>query len=268
MSTAKPRTPIAELSASELRQRLLNHPLYESIDSVDGLRLFMREHVFAVWDFMSLLKRLQQLVTCCAVPWLPPADASLARFINEIVVGEECDEDGQGGFASHFELYLSAMDQVGADSRPIRQFLAELKAGDSVSSALSHAQILPQTKQFVLSTLSFTSQGSPHEVAAAFFYGREDVIPEMFARLVKSLPARGIAVERMAHYLNRHIELDAEDHGPLASRMLDRLCDQQPIRKQQAEAAASAAIRQRILLWDGILEELKSGSISHNNSDG
>ena len=100
-----------------LRFDLLNHPLYESVQTHENLRLFMREHAFAVWDFMSLLKRLQQIATCCDIPWSPASDASHARFINEIVLGEECDEDGRGGYSSHFELYLSAMEEVEADTR-------------------------------------------------------------------------------------------------------------------------------------------------------
>ena len=123
-----------------LRSKLIEHPLYDSVQTVDNLRLFMREHVFAVWDFMSLLKRLQQVVTCCEVPWMPPADASLARFINQIVVGEECDEDGRGGFASHFELYLSAMDEIQADTQPIREFLRLVKQGTGPRSRLGKSR--------------------------------------------------------------------------------------------------------------------------------
>lgn len=236
-----------------LRQKLFQHPLYDSVQTADSLRLFMREHVFAVWDFMSLLKRLQQLVTCCTVPWLPPADATVSRFINEIVLGEECDEDGRGGYASHFELYLQAMDEVGADARPIRRFIAALRDGIPTEQALAEMSVLPSTREFVRSTLQLVSRGQPHEVAAAFFYGREDVIPDMFARLVKSLPQQGVPVDRLVHYLNRHIELDANDHGPLARRLVDNLCQNDPDRKQSAQRTAVQSIRARIQLWDGVL---------------
>lgn len=235
------------------RDSLLTHPLYSAVQSTASLRIFMREHVFAVWDFMSLLKRLQRIVTCCEVPWLPVADASVARFINEIVLGEECDIDGRGGYTSHYELYLEAMDEIGADSRPIRDFVSQLQNGVPIESALERADILPSTREFVRSTMRLTIEGLPHEVAAAFFYGREDVIPDMFARLVASLQKEGQAIDRFRHYLNRHIELDANDHGPLAQRLVDRLCDEQVQHKIETATAANAAIHQRIRLWDGIL---------------
>jgi hypothetical protein len=239
-----------------LRQRLFQHPLYHTVQTAESLRLFMREHVFAVWDFMSLLKRLQQLVTCCTVPWLPPADATVSRFINEIVLGEECDEDGRGGFASHFELYLDAMDEVGADAGPVRGLIAALQRGVPVDEALAATTMLPSTREFVRFTLQLVSHGSPHEVASAFFYGREDVIPDMFARLVESLPQEGVPVARLVHYLKRHIELDASDHGPLARRLVDNLCGGDPGREQAAELTACASIQARIHLWDGILQAI------------
>ncbi|WP_010582878.1 DUF3050 domain-containing protein [Schlesneria paludicola] len=241
-----------------LRVALIDHPLYDAVQTVDNLRLFMREHVFAVWDFMSLLKRLQQVVTCCNVPWMPPADASLARFINQIVVGEECDEDGRGGFASHFELYLSAMDEIQADTQPIRDFLTQIRHGAPAEQALQKVNILDSTREFVRLTLRLTHQGQPHEVAAAFFYGREDVIPDMFSRLVKTLTQCGFGVERLVHYLERHIELDANDHGPLAQKLVRSLCASNAVREREAEQAARAAILQRMALWEGILKSIPS----------
>ncbi len=240
-----------------LRSRLLEHPLYHSVQAAEGLRIFMREHVFAVWDFMSLLKRLQQVVTCCEVPWVPPPDPNLARFINEIVLGEESDEDGSGGYCSHFELYLSAMDEIDADTKPIRQFLLCLRRKMSVDQALAEADILPTTRDFVRATLQMTMHGKPHEVASAFFYGREDVIPDMFSRLVESLPRQGISAQRLAHYLHRHIEVDTNDHGPLASKMVKMLCDGNPHFAIEATAAAIDAVNRRISLWDGILAEVQ-----------
>jgi hypothetical protein len=242
----------------QLRTQLLCHPLYDAVQTIENLQLFMREHVFAVWDFMSLLKRLQQVVTCCNVPWLPSADASLARFINEIVLGEESDDDGHGGYSSHFELYLAAMDEVGADARPIREFISNITRGMPLDQALEAASILPSTRRFVRSTLRLTTRGQTHEVAAAFFHGREDVIPDMFSRLVVSLPRQGVCVERMVHYLRRHIELDANDHGPLASKLVKSLCDRRPEREQEALTAAMASIAERISLWDGVLGEIRA----------
>lgn len=246
-----------QLDLSTLRAALIDHPLYDAVQTVDNLRLFMREHVFAVWDFMSLLKRLQQIVTCCQVPWMPPADASLARFINQIVVGEECDEDGRGGFASHFELYLAAMDEIQADTQPIREFLNQIRHGASSEQALQKANILESTREFVRLTLRLTHQGQPHEVAAAFFYGREDVIPDMFSRLVTTLSRCGLGVERLVHYLQRHIELDANDHGPLAQKLVRSLCANNAVREREAEKSAGTAIEQRMALWDGILESIQ-----------
>ena len=239
------------------RHGLLLHPLYDSVQTVDNLRVFMREHVFAVWDFMSLLKRLQQIVTCCEVPWLPGPEPSLARFINEIVLGEECDEDGDGGYSSHYELYLSAMDEIGADARPIRSFVAKLRQRVLPEDALIEAEILPTTRAFVRNTLQLAASGQPHEVAAAFFYGREEIIPEMFSRLVDALPKQEVPVERLKRYLRRHIELDGDQHGPLAEKLLIQLSGNELSKQREAASVANHAIIQRITLWDGILAEIK-----------
>jgi hypothetical protein len=259
LSSSEPVSDLIEVK--QLRSRLLGHPLYSEVRTSERLRIFMREHVFAVWDFMSLLKQLQRVVTCCDVPWLPATDARLARFINEIVLGEECDEDGHGGYSSHFELYLAAMDEIGADSQPIRTFVTCLKRGVPLQQALDGAPILSSTREFVRSTMDLALHGEPHQIAAAFFYGREDVIPEMFSRLVEVLPSEGVSVERLDHYLRRHIELDANDHGPLALKLVTNLCDNQPRREAEANSVAASAISQRIALWDGIVSEFKRAGV-------
>src|SRR6201997_1705177 len=97
-----------------LRAALLDHPVYAEVTSVEDLRRFMQDHVFAVWDFMSLLKRLQQDCTCTNVPWFPAENAKAARLINDIVIGEETDVDPDGSYISHLDLYRRAMAEIGA----------------------------------------------------------------------------------------------------------------------------------------------------------
>ncbi|MET0386325.1 MAG: DUF3050 domain-containing protein [Polyangiales bacterium] len=224
-------------------------------DSLQPLRTFMESHVFAVWDFMSLVKTLQQRLTCVRTPWQPPADATSARLINEIVLVEETDECGEGRYASHFELYVTAMEEVGANTRPIRTFLSALRAGSSVSAALSRTEIHTKTKAFAMNTMS-TLNRETHEVAASFLLGRESVIPLMFEQVLDATAA--IDAPTFNWYLKRHIEVDGEEHGPAGWRLLARLCGNDPIRWAEAEASAKRALYSRRALWDGVCESLES----------
>src|ERR1700716_4421120 len=170
-----------------LRARLLDHPVYAEVASVADLKRFMEDHVFAVWDFMSLLKRLQQDMTCIRVPWFPADNARAARLINDIVIGEETDVDPDGSYVSHLDLYLRAMADVGASTRQFHTFRSMARVGTSVEAAMVRTGVPPHVQAFVKHTMTLARSGSTEEVLAAFFYGREDIIPEMFSRLQRTL---------------------------------------------------------------------------------
>jgi hypothetical protein len=206
-----------------LRHALLNHPIYAEVDSLSRLREFMQIHVFAVWDFMSLVKRLQSELTSNSLPWIPPVSARIARFTNEVVLGEESDLGPDEKPISHFELYLRAMDEIGADTTAIRGFAAQLALGAQWEEVLEDLSVAPGVRDFVSETLDCAIHGSIVEVAAFFFFGREDVIPEMFERLLRLWGDAKAEVPHFAYYLERHIELDGGSHGPWAREMLTSL---------------------------------------------
>lgn len=235
--------------------RLLAHPLYAAVDRPERLRLFMENHAFAVWDFMSLLMRLQRDVCGTATLWQPAASPELARFINEIVLAEASDVDQRGGYASHFELYLSAMQERGCDSSAINRWTAGLQQDEAWRTVLQNCDVAPATRAFVTHTLELVEQGSAAAVAAAFCFGREDIIPEMFQRLVDTLQAAGENVSELVYYLQRHIELDGDTHGPMSRKLLLHACGEDESAWTDAREAAVRAIEMRIALWDGILAE-------------
>jgi hypothetical protein len=242
-----------------LREELLFHPVYDMVDSMNGLRLFMEHHVFAVWDFMSLLKRLQQLQTCIDVPWTPRPGRIICRFINEIVLGEESDEDGDGSYISHFEIYREAMRGCGASTAKIDRLLATLARSSDLERALMKCSVEASVVQFVRTTWSFVESMKPHCILAAFTFGREDVIPEMFRRCVAGLsPDLQPGLERMKYYLARHIDLDENSHGPMALNAMRELCGEDAQRWSEATDAARIALQARIRLWDGIVASMRS----------
>ncbi len=248
-------------SIRPLRDRLLRHPLYSSIATAEGLRVFMEHHVFAVWDFMTLLKSLQRSLSCVEVPWVPTFDPESRRLVNEIVLAEESDDDGRGGFASHFELYLEAMRQARADLAPIERFVDAIRVGETVEAALDSSGAPPSAREFVRTTWGFVESGSIAAVASAFTLGREELIPDLFRGLVASLDAREPGrLGLFRHYLDRHVELDGDEHGPMASRMLSSVCGVDPVRWRDARFAAMTALEARLALWDGVLAEIEAGA--------
>src|SRR2546423_5255447 len=152
-----------------LRAALLDHPIYTQVASVADLRRFMEDHVFAVWDFMSLLKRLQQDMTCITVPWFPADDAKAARLINDIVIGEETDVGPDGSYVSHLALYLRAMRDIGASTRQFEKFRSLVFVGVPVEVALAQIGAPRHVQAFVAHTMALANSGSTEEVLAAFF---------------------------------------------------------------------------------------------------
>ena len=248
-----------------LHDALLNHPIYAEVDSLSRLREFMQIHVFAVWDFMSLVKRLQRELTSTSLPWMPPVRSRIARFANEVVLGEESDLGPDGKPVSHFELYLRAMDEVGADTTLVRGFMSQIDLGARWEDVLEEMNVPPGVADFVNETLRCAIHGSLVEVASFFFFGREDVIPEMFERLLKSWVDAKAEVPHFAYYLQRHIELDGDSHGPWAREMLTALAGQSESNWEEATSAAERAITSRIKLWDSVLTHAKHREEEENS---
>lgn len=246
------------INVIDLVEAVREPPLYEHVSDENSLRLLMRAHVFAVWDFQSLLKSLQRSLTCVDMPWLPTADAEARRFVNEIVLDEESDAAPGGGYLSHFELYVQAMAECGADREPIETFVKQLRAGHTVDEALALPVVPRGVASFVKTTMEIARSGQVHRVAAAFSHGREEVIPLMFRRLVERLV--NVAPDRWSkfhYYLMRHIGHDEDTHGPLSRRLVERLCGTERRLWAEAEQTARVALEARIALWDDVLDAIR-----------
>jgi len=244
-----------ELAAA--RGQLLNHPLYQQLQTSEDVCLFMEHHVFSVWDFQTLLKGLQAKLTCVTLPWLPTEDSESRRLINEIVLGEESDEDGKGGHLSHYELYRGAMQNAGADTSRVDLLLELLRQGRHLSAALQIANVPPATAASVEFSLALASEAQTHELAAAFLWGREDLIPDLFSQLLNQLgQATPSRFGRFLFYLERHVQVDGDAHGPHAQRLLQRLCGDDPVRWQEANAAALKSLEARLAVWNEIGEAI------------
>jgi hypothetical protein len=246
---------------ADLRERLNRHPIYGALRDLDDVRGFMRQHVYSVWDFMSLAKTLQQAVAPAGAPWVPTGDRMLRRFINEIVLEEESDEglpdaSGNKTYLSHFELYCQAMREIGANDRAALTFVATVQR-DGIRDALTRNLAPMAARWFMEKTFGFIATGKPHVVAAAFALGREQIIPGMFRALLKDMRIGQAEAPAFHYYLERHIHLDEDHHGPLSLRMLDELCAGDPRKLREAEQAAREAIEARIEFWDGVLGTLE-----------
>ncbi|MDB5112300.1 MAG: hypothetical protein JWR67_3414 [Mucilaginibacter sp.] len=251
------RIEILKTQIEPLRRQLTEHSLYKNIQSINELAIFMEHHVFAVWDFMSLLKSLQQNLTCTILPWMPVGNANTRYLINEIVTGEESDVDEKGNRTSHFELYLRAMQQAGCRADAITALFKELSYGKSINKALADSNIPVAVRNFVQHTFDVIDTDKNYLQAAVFTFGREDLIPDMFISMVKELndqlPGK---VDVLLYYLERHIEVDGDHHSQLAYQMTADLCGDDDAKWEEATEAVKEALKERIALWNGILNAI------------
>jgi hypothetical protein len=240
-----------------LRQELKSHRLYEQLETIDDIKIFTQDHVFAVWDFMSLLKALQIELTCVSIPWVPRKKGKLTQFINEIALAEESDVDLSGESKSHFEMYLDAMGRMGSDTRKIEIFMSKITQNMTVSDALDFAEVPDAVKNFVKVTFETIYSNDAHKIASAFTFGREDLIPDMFIEIIQQTQEQD-SFKDFLYYLNRHVELDGDSHGPLSLEMIVELCGDDQQKWSEVLATAKASLEVRISLWDYIADTIST----------
>ena len=246
-----------EKELAGLRNELKNHSLYKKLHTIEDVQTFMSLHVFAVWDFMSLLKAIQMNLTCVSIPWIPAKNAELARFINEIVVAEESDHDAHGVIKSHFEMYLTAMNEVNADTSKMNEFMKMIQSNNTVAEALENLSVPKEVKEFLNFTFDTIKTNKTHLIASSFTFGREDVIPDMFISIIdKATLENNKSYDSFNYYLKRHIELDGDEHGPLSLKMVTELCGDDAQKWKEVLETGKKALQLRINLWTGIERQI------------
>jgi hypothetical protein len=240
------------------RDILLQHPLYEKVKTIEDLRHFLEGHVYAVWDFMSLLKALQSKLTCTHVPWLPVGNPEIRYLINEIVLAEETDINIDGQRQSHYEMYIDAMKACGADITEITNFIDDVVITQNILVSIRKSRLPLGIKDFLDFTFRTIEEGKPHEIAAAFTFGREDLIPGMFTEILRNFEANfpEADLSKLIYYFERHIALDADEHGPMALQMVIELCGGDEQKWKEVENVSLKALEKRIGLWDAIEEKI------------
>ena len=238
------------------RYQLKNHKLYNSIKTKEHLHIFMENHVFAVWDFMSILKTLQLKLTCVKVPWVPKGNGTLSRLINEIVLAEESDEDPYGQYFSHFEMYYHAMKEAGANTASIDIFLNSIESSD-LFMALKNSNAHHPAIEFVTNTFNTLESSPPHIVATMFTLGREEIIPDMFRQIVEEINKSSSGnFKSLIYYLDRHIGLDEDEHTPAALKMIKELCGEDESKWVESIKCGKLVMKSRITFWDSILNQI------------
>ena len=243
-----PKINLLNSNLTKYRQEIVNHPLYKKLNSVEDIAVMMEHHVYAVWDFMSLLKALQSLLTCTSSPWKPVGDGKIRQLVNSIVLEEESDVDKENTPLSHYEMYIDAMKQCGANTSAIESFVANV-------SAKNIPMVNDGVDAFLKTTFDVIESNETHKIASAFTFGREDLIPDMFTAIVNEYNTEN-NLDKFVYYLERHIELDGGEHGPLALELISNLCGDDDNKWKEVEETAIACLVARKKLWDSILADL------------
>jgi hypothetical protein len=176
------------------------------------------------------------------------------------VLAEESDLTLDGKRLSHFEMYVDAMKDCGANTIELTTFITDVLDTKNVFIAIKQSSLHPNVKAFLDFTFRIIEEGKTHKIAAAFTFGREDLIPNMFTEILKNFQQNfpETDLSKLIYYFERHIELDADEHGPMAMEMINELCGNDSKKWMEVEEVSVLALEKRIELWDAIEEKIEA----------
>ena len=240
---------------NDLRHKISAHPLFKNKLKPKHICKFMESHIFAVWGFMSILKSLQKMITPNNLPWMPNKNTKngLVNFVNEIILCEESDYIEGIGFISHFEIYLLAMKNMGARNDQLDKLTSRINNKGYNEKYLDSIDATAEVKSFLKHDLEVSMNGTLPEIVGAFTLAREKVIPNMFSYILPAIKETS-ASKYLITYLERHIDIDGDRHGPLSMKLLDTSCGKKQL--SLAYVTAVKSLELRLSVWDKVYEDI------------
>jgi hypothetical protein len=149
------------------------------------------------------------------------------------------------------------MQQCGADTAPIKNFVALIQSGFTVEEAMQKSEVDEGAARFVGFTFDIINSQKAHLLAAVFTFGREDLIPGMFISIINDMDNNfPEVISTFKYYLDRHIEVDGGHHSHLALQMTEQLCGNDADKWAEAEVAVIKGLQMRISLWDAVFNQI------------
>ncbi len=237
-------------------QILENHKLYERVADEASLRLFIEHHVICVWSYNFLLRDIHQELVTMIHPLNSQSQKEAIRLVSEMILEEEVEEQNDGTLVSHLEIYLEAMQDLGANISPIVSFFDLQDSGQTWQTALKHAHFPTAVSRYARK-MSRIAEGPLHERAAALFYEGEPFIPDAFLMRL-GLLGNAVKIGRLLDYFERHIEGLKRPGFSASGRLVEILCGDDEQMALEAEKAAEEAMKNRVDLWNQISDKLET----------
>lgn len=233
---------------------LINHPLYNSIKTESDIKMYMFNQVWCVWDFMTLVKSIQIQIIPPNILWTPPKFPELGAYIYEVLLTEETDKGYNSETnSSHFQTFLKAMKESSVDTSSVDKFIELLENGNQFEIAIDSCGIHKEAKEFITTTYEF-AKSDLHISIAVFCLSREGVIPDMFMNLLANVSLSN-NYKIFNWYLNRHIYLDSQSHGPLSIKLFKTIVDTKQ-KQEEALQASLKALKARNKYFNYILDSI------------
>ncbi len=146
--------------------------------------------------------------------------------------------------------------------------ISEIASSKNVFASIDNLELHKNIKEFLQFTFSVIKEGKPHKIAAIFTFGRENLIPNMFNEILREFEKniKDKDISKLIYYFERHIELDEDEHGPMALEMVSMLAENDQKKWDEIEKISIEALEKRILLWDAINDQLEKKSWSGERS--
>ena len=249
-------------SIAPFNSKLINHKIYGQISDMRKTKIFMESHVFSVWEYLTMLKALQRELATRDISFLHENVPDLPYLINQIVLNEEIEEESRGEYLSAmglYQLYINSMDEIGADSNPIKYFVDCIKVNknwnNTIRDTITRFDNIPiQTYEYLNYNLKMIELSEIHELAGIFFFGRED-INSKFILLIKSNIEHEKSLSNLKNIIKRHVDDDSKNKNPILGEYINNiLCKDDDKKWKKVEISVIEAIKKRIELWDGMLD--------------